>query len=90
MRGRWWQLRKVLSLCEKYSPKDVDYAFRRALKYGAFGSRSIEGIFDGIRRERIVTGPVPVGDVLKDLLAKYKIPPVEKRPLKVYEELVNN
>jgi hypothetical protein len=88
MRGKWWELRKIISLCEKYSPQDVDYAFRRALKFGAFGHKYLIGILDGLRKER--TGGVqPISEILKDVLSKFEIPKVAERPLESYEKFLN-
>lgn len=88
MRGKWWELRKILCLCEKYSPQDVDYALLRALKYKAFGHKYIEGILQQLRRKSN-TGSGTLGDILKELLSKWEIPQVEKRPLASYDEFLN-
>ena len=88
MKGKWWELRKILSLCEKYSPEDIDYALSRALHYQAFGYKYIEGIFQELRR-REITGVQRVSEVLEDLLSKWEIPKVEERPLKVYDQFLN-
>ena len=88
MRGKWWELRKIISLCEKYSPQDVDYAFSRALKFGAFGHKYLVGILDGLRKER-AGGVQPVSEILKDVLSRFEIPKVEERPLESYEKFLN-
>ncbi len=88
MRGKWWELRKIISLCEKYSPQDVDYAFSRALKFGAFGHKYLIGILDGLRKER-AGGVQPVSEILKDVLSRFEIPKVEERPLENYEKFLN-
>ena len=88
MRGRWWELRKVLALCEKHSPEDVDYTLRRALKYKAFGHKYIEGIFKELRRQR--GGSIKqTSEILENLLSKWKIPKVEERPLKTYDQFLD-
>ena len=88
MRGRWWELRKIQSLCIKYSEADVEYAFRRALKYEAFGYKYVEGILRQIRQSNN-NGPASLGDIFKDVLSKWYIPEVEKRPLSNYDQLLN-
>lgn len=88
MRGRWWELRKILSLCEKHSPEEADQAFRRALKYKAFGCKYIEGILNSLRKER-PGGLKKISEILGDLLSKWEIPKVEQRPLKTYDRFLN-
>ena len=88
MKGRWWELRNILSLCEKHMPEDIDYAFRRALEYKAFGYKYIKGIFEGLRRQRN-GGVQRVSDILEDLVSKWDIPKVEERSLRTYDEFLN-
>ncbi|MCD5401811.1 hypothetical protein LR013_04380 [candidate division NPL-UPA2 bacterium] len=88
MRGRWWELRKILSLCEKHSPKDVDHALGRALKYKAFGYKYIEGILRDLGSRR-PGGLKQISEILGDLLSKWEIPKVEERPLKTYDQFLN-
>lgn len=88
MRGRWWELRKINSLCEKHSLEDVDYVLLRALKHKAFGYKYIEGILEQIRsKER--HGMQTMGGILKEILSKWEIPQVEERPLSNYDEFLN-
>jgi transposase len=88
MRGRWWELRKVLSLGQKNSLADVEYAFTRALKYQAFGYKYFAGILQQLRPRQSL-GPVAIGETLKEILARWSIPSVEKRDLKNYEPFIN-
>lgn len=88
MRGRWWELRKILSLCEKHSSKDVDHVLGRALKYKAFGYKYIEGILRDMGSRR--PGSLKqISEILGDLLSKWEIPKVEERPLKTYDQFLN-
>jgi hypothetical protein len=88
VRGRWWELRRILSLCQKHSPEDVDYALRRVLRYKAFGYKYIEGILEGLRRER-TGGPMQISDILGNLLSRWEAPKVEERPLATYDQFLN-
>lgn len=87
-RGRWWELKKVLKLCEKYCQKDVEYAFLRAIKYKAYGYKYIEGILKQTRNN----GPHTtgnIGDILKELYSKWNDIQVQKRPLASYDKFLN-
>lgn len=85
MRGRWWELRKILYLCEKYTADEVDYALTRAYQYKAYGYKYIEKIL----MDRKSGGMNHISDILSELLVKWDIPKVEERPLKTYEEISN-
>ena len=89
MRGRWWELRRILSLCEKHSLENVQYALKRALKYQAFGYKYIEGIFINLRRKGPFIGPESLKEILKRTLEKMGAPKVEQRPLKTYDQFLN-
>jgi hypothetical protein len=88
MRGKWWELRKILSLCQKNNQADVQYALNRALKYQAFGYKYIENILEQSRRKKSA-GPTPIGEILQEVLARWPLAPVEKRDLKSYEQFIN-
>ncbi|MFA7628843.1 MAG: IS21 family transposase [Candidatus Dojkabacteria bacterium] len=84
MRGKWWELRKILSLCEKHSPEETDYAFKRALHYQAFGYKYIERILDNVKATR-EGGATQMSEILAGLISAKEIPEVEKRPLTEYD-----
>lgn len=88
MRGRWWELRKILSLCQKHSQEDIDHTLRRALKYEAFGYKYIDGILKDLGRQKI-SDPLQISVVLENLLSKWEIPKVQERPLEVYNQFLN-
>jgi hypothetical protein len=88
MRGKWWELRKILALCQKNSPEDVQYALSRALKYQAYGYKYIAHILEQCRQGKSA-GPKAIGEILKEVLARWPIAPVEKRDLKSYEQFIN-
>lgn len=87
MRGRWWELRKILSLSQKYSSEDIDYAFRRAIKYKAFGYKYIEGILEILRKDK-PKGTSQINGIVEDVLSRWGIPQVEKRPLETYDQFI--
>jgi transposase len=88
MRGRWWELRKILSLCQKNNQADVQYALTRALKYQAFGYKYIANILEQCRQGKSA-GPKAIDEILKEVLVRWPIAPVEKRDLKSYEQFIN-
>jgi hypothetical protein len=88
MRGKWWELRKILSLCEKHSPEETDYAFKRALNYQAFGYKYIERILDNVKATRN-GGATPISEILAKLISAKEMPEVEKRPLTEYDQFAD-
>lgn len=88
MRGRWWELRKILTLSEKHSQQDVDYAFLRAVRYKAYGYTHVKGILQQLHRNR-PHSILKMSDVLKTLVTKWDIPQVQKRSLASYDEFLN-
>lgn len=87
-RGKWWELRKILALCQKNNQADVQYALSRALKYQAYGYKYVENIL-AQRRQVRRTGPAALGGILQEVLTRWPITEVEKRDLKSYEPFIN-
>jgi transposase len=88
MRGKWWELRKILTLCQKNNQADVQYALSRALKYQAFGYKYMENMLAHCRQGRR-TGPSAIGEILQEVLNRWPLAPVEKRDLTSYEQFIN-
>lgn len=79
------QMEKIIVLAESYSPLAISRAMQRALKYGAFGYRSLKGI---LKRNESAPESLPeIADLETVPLSIHLDVQVEKRDLGYYGKL---
>ncbi|MEW6215390.1 MAG: hypothetical protein AB1478_09370, partial [Nitrospirota bacterium] len=82
-----WQVKKILELVYKYGQDEVNAAIERALEYEAYGYSYIRNICQERANTRKEGDFVSIAEILGDMLKQYRLPEVEVRSLKIYDQI---